>query len=172
MRKIKTHGMWLVITLFILNSLLLSQQEKTDPKAWSVNDVLNQVSASNFDISPVGKWVVWVKSSPDKEENQNVTDLFLSSLVDSTMVQLTRGKHRESNPKWSTDGKMIAFLSARDKDKGQQIWLMNTRGGEPWAITDLKNGVQAYEWCNEKQIVFSAREDPSYYENELKEKKR
>ncbi len=162
----------LILGSFLLSVLVFANEEKmNDPKTWTIDDVLNQESATSFDISPCGKGVVWVKSSPDKKENQRVTDLYLSSLVDSTQVQLARGKHSERNPKWSPDGNIIAFLSTREKEKGQQIMLMNSTGGEAWSITDLKNGVQSFEWRDEKHIIFSAREDPTYYENELKEKK-
>lgn len=161
----------LISHLLILTTFLLAEVKANDPKAWSIDDVLNQESASSFDISPCGKWVVWVKSSPDKEENKNIANLWLSALRDSTTIQLTRGKQNETSPKWSPDAKMIAFLSAREKEKGQQLWLMSSLGGEPWAITDLKNGVQSFEWQDEKHILYSAREEPTYYESELKEKK-
>jgi len=157
----------LPLMFIFLFSFTLLTAEENDPKSWTIDDVLNQESAGSFDISPCGKWVVWVKSRPDKKENKKVGDIYLTSLLDSTEVQLTRGKFNDRNPKWSPKGKMIAFLSSREKEKGAQIWLMNSRGGESWALTDLKNGVKSIVWCTEKNIIFSARENPTNYELEL-----
>lgn len=159
------------ILLIFLFPLSLQSVSNENSRLWSIDDVLNLESADSFDISPCGKYVIWTKSRPDKEENSRVNDIYLSSLVDSTEIQLTRGKFNDRSPKWSPDGKHIAFLSAREKEKGAQIWLMNSGGGEPWSITDLKNGVNFFAWRCNKSIIFSAREDPTQFENELKEKK-
>ena len=163
----------LIFFLFLIFSFnfLVAEDTKKDSKAWTVDDVLNIETAGSFGISPCGKWVVWAKSRPDKKENKKVGDIYLTSLVDSVQVQLTRAKFNDRNPKWSPDGKSIAFLSSREKEKGAQIWLINSHGGEPWALTDLKNGVNYFEWRCAKNIVFSAQENPTHYETELKKKK-
>ena len=171
MRKSRFPGLMLLILFLFSITLSAAEKNVVDSKSWTIDDVLKQQSARSFDISPHGKWVVWVKSSPNKKENKQITDLFLTSLVDSTQVQLTRGKFGESSPKWSPDGKLIAFLSAREKEKGQQIWLMNITGGEPWSITDLKNGVTSIDWRDSKTILFTARENPTYHEDQSKKKK-
>ncbi len=163
----------IIIFLFLISffNFLVAEDTKRNSKAWTIEDVLNIETADSFDISPCGKCVVWVKSRPDKKENKKVGDIYLTSLLDSTQVQLTRGKFNDRSPKWSPDGNFIAYLSSREKEKGVQILLMNSRGGECWALTDLKNGVNSFEWRCAKNIVFSARENPAHYETELEKKK-
>ena len=161
----------LFFILFLNSIILASSSTGKDPKCWTVDDVLKQEFAGEFDVSPCGKWVVWVKTRPDFKENKRLADLVLTSLTDSIHVQLTKGKFSDRRPRWSPDGKSIAFISTREKEKGQQIWLMNSRGGEPQALTDLEKGVQTFNWQDSVHIIFSARENPSYYEKKLKEKK-
>ncbi len=159
------------VLLLIILAAILRAASQEDPKKWTVNDVLKQESAGSFNISPDGERVVWVKTRPDKEANHTVGDIYLTSLLDSTEVQLTRGNTNDRNPQWSPDGKLIAFTSNRGKDKKNQIWLISPYGGEPWQLTSLKNGVNSFMWQDEKNIVFTAREDPYLFEQELKKKK-
>ncbi len=163
----------IIAVLFVLVFSLeeaMSQQAK-DPGAWTVDDVLKQEHTGRFAISHDGKWVVWEKRRPDQEENRQVVDLYLSSMTDSTTVQLTRGKYSDHSPAWSPDNKTIAFLSAREKEKGSQIWIMHAFGGEPEQITHLEKGVQQFKWLDKDHILFTAREDEYLREKELKEKK-
>ena len=159
------------VFLFISLVGLFGAQNNENPQKWTVDDVLKQESAGSFNISPDGNKVVWVKTRPNKEENRRVGDIYLTSLVDSTEIQLTRGETNDSNLQWSPDGKLIAFTSNRSKDKKNQIWLISPQGGEPWQLTSLKNGINSFKWQNKKHIVFTAREDPYFYEQELKKKK-
>lgn len=164
-------SVFLFLFVFLNSILFASNTNSNDPKSWTIDDVLKQESAGDFDVSPCGTWVVWVKSRPDFKENKTVSDLMLTSLEDSLHIQLTRGKFSDRSPKWSPDGKCIAFLSAREKEKGAQVWLMNSRGGEPHAVTDLEKGARQFDWLDSLHIIFSARENPSFYESKLKEKK-
>jgi len=145
---------------------------------WTIDDILLTESASDFQISPDLRWVVWVKSQMDKEKERQVSNLFLSSLTEKREIQLTRGTDSNESPKWSPDGKLIAFLSSRPvpgakEDAGEKsgLWLMSTQGGEPWPAFEGKRRVEAFEWRDGKTIVFMAEEDPSLYELERKEAK-
>ncbi len=167
-----------IIILLLLNLTLAAlamatPDKKPHPKSWNIEDVLKQESARSFNISPDGKWTVWVKTRPDVKQDKAVNDLMLTSLIDSVQIQLTRGETSENAPQWSPDGKYIAFTSVRGKgkDKANQIWVMSSKGGEAWQLSTLKKGINSFKWRDNNHLIFTAREDSYQFENALKAKK-
>ena len=150
---------------------------KAKHSPWAPEDVVYTESANQFRVSPDGQWAVWVKTSGDKEKDGRVSNLFLTSQTQKKEVQLTRGTDTVSEPRWSPNGETIAFLSTRPLPKPKagadrtQLWLLNTAGGEPWAVTEFERGIEEFEWLDNGTIIFIAQEDPSLYETETKERK-
>jgi len=114
-------------------------------------------------VSPDGAWVVYSVTSADSAKDKRNTDLYMVSWDGSRTVQLTSGPENESNPKWSPDDRYLAFLSARgDTEKGAQLWLMDRLGGEGRQVTEVKGGIDDYEWSPDgKRLVFVIKDpDP------------
>ncbi|NUM33812.1 MAG: prolyl oligopeptidase family serine peptidase [Candidatus Brocadiae bacterium] len=157
---------------------MITEEKNSHYEKWSVDDFIQEQSAGQFDISPDGKWCVWVKSTPDKDKDGMVHNLILSSLREKKEFELTRGSELHSDPKWSPDGTQIAFLSSRPLPKGKngakeegsknQIWLMATVGGEPWPVTEMEKGIEGFQWTGKDSIVFTSAEDSCYYESKIK----
>lgn len=162
-----TNYISILLCIFLFSSSIAI----ADDKSWTVDDVLNLERISTFEISPDGKYVLWNKTQPCKEKDKYIRHIYRASLKDGLQIQMTRGKTDNVSPKWSPDGKYIAFISARDKKKIGQIWLMAANGGEPWQLTTLENGVQSFAWEDATRIIFSARENKTLYEKELKKNK-
>jgi len=66
---------------------------------------------------------------------------------------LTTSVQSSANPRWSPDGRAIAFLSARPvpgdaagETARNQIWVLPLAGGEPRRVTNLKNGASNFSW--------------------------
>jgi dipeptidyl aminopeptidase/acylaminoacyl peptidase len=144
---------------------------------WSVKDVLKQESLSQVDIATDGNRILWVKETPNFDKDRDQSDVYLTYRDDPhgdapSTLQLTRtGDNRA--PRWSPDGQHIAFLSSREKDDNEQtqIWMLDPRGGSPYRLTSLENGVQGFRWLDDGTLLFSAAESDSRYEKALEEAK-
>lgn len=109
-------------------------------------------------ISPDGRFVAFVKVTPDALERGYKRNIWLFPLGGGAAFQLTRGEG-DSRPCWSPDGKHLAFVSTRG-DK-PQVYLLPTNGvgGEARALTKLQNGAHSPAWSPDgKQIAFLAPE--------------
>lgn len=169
----------LTFFLFILTHAVSADPGKPLKNKWTVDDILLQESASQFELSPNGQMAVWVKRKMDRKKGTSVSHLMLTHLASGTTIQLTRGKDSVWAPRWSPDGKVISFMTDRtlpdEMKKGEparaQLWLINPRGGEPWPITNFHRSIRQYTWINPDKIAFIAEEDPTLYEMQIKEKK-
>jgi dipeptidyl aminopeptidase/acylaminoacyl peptidase len=104
--------------------------------------------------SPDGQWVAYTLSRVDSVKDRHDSDLYMVSWDGATTVRLTTSDESESTPRWSPDGKQIAFLSSRQGAKGGQIWILNRAGGEAEKVSDLKGGVNAFAWAPDgKRLV-------------------
>jgi dipeptidyl aminopeptidase/acylaminoacyl peptidase len=153
---------------------------QADKTRWSIDDVVLSEKATEFQIAPDCRHVVWVKTAQDKDKGSRLSNLMRSSLKEKEEIELTRGAESCTSPRWSPDGKLVAFLTSRRDPRAksssgkakQQIWLINPFGGEPWALTDGGRSVAAYEWAGPDTILFAAQEDPTLQEKTLKDSKK
>jgi dipeptidyl aminopeptidase/acylaminoacyl peptidase len=177
------------LLLLSLAALAVSHSHAAKPVEkgkWTVDDVLLAEFATGFEVSPDGRWAVWVKSGIDEDKGERLSHLMRTDLTTREDLQLTRGKESCYAPRWSPDGKRIAFVSERPAPKNSgkrardsssddaktQVWVMNAFGGEPWPLTDLKRGVIQFNWAGSGAIVFAAQEEPSLYETTREDEKK
>lgn len=107
-------------------------------------------SVANPVLSPSNEEAVFIRTHIDKEDNKYYAHLFHIHIESGETTQWTFGKERVSSPQWSPDGTKIAFLSNRDEKN--QLYILQSRGGEAKKVTDLANGVSSFTWspCGEK----------------------
>ena len=147
---------------------------------WTADDLAQSERITGLELCPTDPRIaVWVKSGPNKEKDEVVEHLFRSADSEG-VVQLTRGKESCLSPRFSPDGRKLAFLSDRPLPKNEksgkaddeaktQIWLLD--GGEPYPATEFARKVQAFGWRDSNRLLFTAQEPPAQRERELEEKK-
>jgi dipeptidyl aminopeptidase/acylaminoacyl peptidase len=144
------------LTLSVGVAGALAQQKRV----MTFEDILALKSVSDAQVSPDGKWVAYVVTSVDMKENANDSDVWLVSTAGGEPVRLTTNKKNDNQPRWSSDSKRIAFISAREEKP--QIFLISPFGGEPEKLTDSKSGVQAFQWSPEgNRIAYVAPQEPT-----------
>ncbi len=104
----------------------------------SLDDLAKLQRVSGPVVSPDGEWVVYSVSQVDTKEDKSQSHLWMVKWDGSVHLQLTYGKEGASAPKFSPDGRYISFLSSRPGPaKGDQVWVMDRRGGEAEQLTDI-----------------------------------
>ena len=109
-------------------------------------DIYRLKRVSDPQVSPEGDWVAYVVATADSVSNKNDSDVWMVKWDGSRQVRLTSTPESESHPRWSPDGKSLAFSSARQGAKGGQVWLLDRAGGEAVKLTNVKGGVGDFAW--------------------------
>src|SRR5213592_3003518 len=108
-------------------------------RAITIDDYLALKSVGNPQLSPDGKWVAYTVTEQSLKDNRGITRIWLADVASGAMRQLTAGPGSDRQPRWSPDGRTLAFVSTREN--GAQLWVLPIAGGEARRVTSLAEGV-------------------------------
>jgi dipeptidyl aminopeptidase/acylaminoacyl peptidase len=177
MRILKTALIVLIVTSCALDVIAQSKPKLT------LDEFFNAVTFPALEISPDGNSVVIGTERADWDQQIFRKDLWLyrGNGKGGSLIQLTQSGH-DTEPKWSPDGRWIAFLSERkpapekdsdsddekgaaqkakdDKGETAQIYLISPTGGEAIPLTEGEEEVHAFAWSADSQNIYFATRQP------------
>jgi dipeptidyl aminopeptidase/acylaminoacyl peptidase len=124
-------------------------------------------------VSPDGRTVAFVSWRVDREANEYAAAIWLVPLDGGDEPRrLTQGEKQDVSPRWSPDGKSLAFLSNRET-KAKQLYVLPAAGGEAVRLTELDEDVGEPVWSPDgTRIAFSSRVRDQAYEEEDDKRRR
>jgi len=147
-------GALFALMAFVPPMLGQEPSKANTPKLLTPEASLNMRSISDLQFSPDGNRLAFVVTEPAKGERR-ARHIWIYEKLSASLRQFTYSAKSDFLPRWSPDGKQLAFLS--DREDQQQIYAMRANGGEASALTKGKRGVQNFAWSPDgKQIAFLA----------------
>jgi dipeptidyl aminopeptidase/acylaminoacyl peptidase len=152
-------------TAFLAVTLTVTLHGQT--RGATADDYYSFESLGDPHFSPDGSTIAFVVSTVDQKQNRRRSVIYSVPADGSRApIALTTAPQSSNSPRWSPDGKTIAFLSARpapgDDNARTQVWLLPLDGGESRRVTSLLNGAASFQWSPDgTQLVVVGRSGPS-----------
>ncbi len=158
-----------LLCLLIVNSTVNAQNQR----GVTPEDYFAFEFVSDPNISPDGKLVAYVVTKIDHAQNRRNSSIWMVPTDRSRGPwQFTTSPQNSTSPRWSPDGRSVAFLSSRPESTApagsvadqprSQVWLLSMGGGEAKRVTNLKNGISSFRWSPDgTRLVVVSRLGPS-----------
>jgi dipeptidyl aminopeptidase/acylaminoacyl peptidase len=129
------------------------------PRPMGIVDLLNIPRLSEPRLSPDGRDVLYTRADADWKNGKRISHIWRAHVGGGDPIQLTTGADGETSPRWSPDGKTIAFVAKRGDNEFAQIYLMPIDGGEAQPLTSHASAVSDIAWAPAGDaILFKAPE--------------
>lgn len=141
----------LISLIFGLVPVMAANKSQQPARPFLIDDLLKVRRVADPQLSPDGRWIAYTVSDTDKPANRRTTQIYLMASDGSEQRQLTTEKQSSTSPRWSPDGKRLAFVSARDGES--QIWTIEPGGGEPRKVSNLSTGADGPVWSPDGKLI-------------------
>jgi dipeptidyl aminopeptidase/acylaminoacyl peptidase len=128
-------------------------------KKYDVDPILPWRPVSELALSPTKKDILFTRTITDDEKNKYKSNIWIISILNSTIKQFTSGNGNDSNPMWSPNCDTIYFLSNRktmeEEEEKTRLWTISYHGGEAQLVAEAKHSIEGAKLAPDgKKILF------------------
>ena len=153
------------ISICVLISLTCIAVAQPSPRPFTVEEMMKVRRVGDPRVSPDGRHVAFTIGDVDVDGNRVVTQIHVLSLP-GDVKQLTSGDRSATAPRWSPDGKKLAYVT------DSQIWMMDADGDNKKQITKISSGAAGPVWSPDgKWIAFVSEVYPDCKDDECNKNK-
>jgi dipeptidyl aminopeptidase/acylaminoacyl peptidase len=140
--------------------MLVSVPRAAERRFITEKDLLKFTWIADPQIAPDGSTIAFVRVAVNEKENRYETSLFTVATSGAEAPRPLTSNVRDVMPRWSPDGRRLAFVRSIEKDgKPQpgQVYVLDMNGGEAYPLTHDTKGVTSIAWSPDgKTLAFTA----------------
>jgi dipeptidyl aminopeptidase/acylaminoacyl peptidase len=120
------------------------------------DDFYRVEDVSDPQVSPDGAWVAYVLTTNDREADEARSAIWMVSWDGGQRLALTAPAADTAKPRWSPDGRYLAFMATPAGSDKVQIMLLDRRGGDAQQLTHVDGDIGGYAWSPDgKRLAFT-----------------
>ena len=137
-----------------------AQKPPTVPRPVTIDDLFQIREVSDPQLSPDAQSIAYTVKTLLLKQDKSEERIWSVPAGGGDATPMTAEAVSSSHPRWSPDGKYLAFLSARNEGK-TQIWLLDRSGGEAQHFAEAPQDVEDFVWSPDSARIVLTLRDPS-----------